>query len=375
MRTTVGLNDPKAVKKYSGNLAVDVPRMSYFGRTMMSRGVNPSTPIQRLDDLEGEEGGDRVTFDLSLQLRGQPIEGDELAEDDAEDLRFATDIVFIDQMRRPVSAGGRMTRKRTLHNLRTIAKQRLKEWFARALDELIFMYLSGSRGVNADYVWRAGYTGFANNPLTAPDSLHVLLGGSATAKNDLDSNDPMDLTLLDKAKVRATLIGGGGQGIPSIQPCMVGGQEKFVVVMSPHQHYSVRTNTSTGQYIDIQKAIAGAVGTKSPLVTGAIGEYNGLILHEHKAVVRFNDYGSGLNVDAARALFLGRQAGIIAFGDAGDNLPFNWVEEKKDLGNELIIAGGAIVGVKKCSFTTAPGGTLYDFGVIALDTYINTALG
>lgn len=374
MRTIIGLNDPKAVKKYSGNLAVDVPRSSYWGSTMMSRGADPKTPIHRLDDLEGEEGGDRVTFDLSLQLRGQPIEGDERAEDDAEDLKFATDIVFIDQMRRPVSAGGKMTRKRTLHNLRTIAKARLREWFARAIDELIFMYMSGARGINADYVWRAGYGGFANNPMTAPDTLHQIYGGAATSKATLTSSHGMDLTALDRAKVRAVLIGGGGQGIPAIQPCRVGGQEKFVVVMSPHQHYAIRTNTATGQYIDIQKAIASAIGTKSPLTTGAIGEYNGLILHEHKATVRFNDYGAGANVDAARALFLGRQAGLVAFGDAGESLPFNWVEQTADLGNELIMAAGAILGVKKASFVTQQGGPLYDFGVISIDTWINSAL-
>ena len=31
-RTIVGLNDPKAVKKYSGLLAVDVPNKSFFGK-------------------------------------------------------------------------------------------------------------------------------------------------------------------------------------------------------------------------------------------------------------------------------------------------------------------------------------------------------
>jgi hypothetical protein len=46
-----------------------------------------------------------------------------------------------------------MTRKRTLHDLRQIAKKRQSEWWARCFDELFFMYLSGSRGVNADYIF------------------------------------------------------------------------------------------------------------------------------------------------------------------------------------------------------------------------------
>jgi hypothetical protein len=45
-------------------------------------------------------------------------------------------------MRGGVNAGGRMTRKRTLYDLREIAK-RESEYWARVFDELLFMYLLG----------------------------------------------------------------------------------------------------------------------------------------------------------------------------------------------------------------------------------------
>ena len=50
-RTIVGLNDPKAVRKYSGFLAVDVGRESYFNRKFMGVGVEAQTPLQTLPQL------------------------------------------------------------------------------------------------------------------------------------------------------------------------------------------------------------------------------------------------------------------------------------------------------------------------------------
>ena len=70
-------------------------------------------------------------------------------------------------------------------------------------------------------------------------------------------------------------------------------------------------------------------------------------------------------------LFLGAQAGVIAFGNAygklgnpamGKGSHFSWFEDVDDYGNERGIAAGAIFGVKKCRFNSA------DFGVIRYDT-------
>ena len=95
--------------------------------------------------------------------------------------------------------------------------------------------------------------------------------------------------------------------------------------------------------------------------------YNNVVLHEHASVITRNNAGSGANLQGARALFLGRQAGVVAFGSPGTGLRFNWQEEMEDRGNQVVITSNTILGVDKCSFTVE--GTSYDFGVIALDTY------
>jgi N4-gp56 family major capsid protein len=366
MKTIIGLNDPKAVKRYSGYLAVDIGRISYFNKKFMGVGEDASMPIQVLPHLEND-AGEQITFDLVLQLKMQPIEGDNTLEGKEEDLKFYTDSIFIDQMRGGVNTGGRMTRKRTLHNLRNIARKRQGEWWARVFDELIFMYLSGARGINADYIYPTSYTGFASNAFVAPDSPnHILFSGAATSKATLAATDKLALASIDRLVAKASMMGGGTTGIPQIQPIMIDGEEHYVLCMSPWDEFNLRSNTNTGQWLDIQKAAATALGNKSPIFKGGLGMYNDVVLHKHKGVIRFTDYGAGGNVAASRSLFMGVQAGVVAFGSPGTGLRFDWNEETRDNGNQVVITTNTICGVKKTSFSIE--GVQRDFGVIAVDS-------
>jgi N4-gp56 family major capsid protein len=132
--------------------------------------------------------------------------------------------------------------------------------------------------------------------------------------------------------------------------------------MNPWQEYDVRTATGTGQWLDIQKAAATAEGKSSPIFKGGLGMYNNVVLHEHEGIIRFNDYGSGGNVEAARALFMGAQAAVCAFGSPGNGLRFDWHEESRDNGNQAVITTSSIFGVKKVTFNGK------DFGLMAIDT-------
>jgi N4-gp56 family major capsid protein len=259
-----------------------------------------------------------------------------------------------------------MTRKRTLNNLREKAKRQQSGWWARLMDELTFIYLSGARGVNANFLLPFGYTGRANNPLVVPDSNHQMFGNDATAFNNIDATDRFDLRLVDRAKTRADAQGGGATNIPVLQPCKIDGNETFVCVMHTFQEDDLRSNTATGQWLDIQKAAAAAEGRNSPMFKGSLGMYRGVILHSHRNVIRFSNAGAGANVEAARALFLGSQAAVVAFGSPGTNLRFDWNEETRDNGDKVVITTSSIFGIKKVTFTTETGAN--DFGLFALDT-------
>lgn len=373
-RTIVGVNDPKSVKRWAGLLAFDVSQKSYFNQRFMGKGSESEMPIQILTDLQSD-AGDQIAYDLLAELRMAPVEGEDMLEGKEEAQRFYTDTLYIDQARAGVNTGGRMTRKRTLHNLREKAKRQQSQWWGRLIDELCFIYLSGARGVNPNFLLPLGYTGRASNALVTPDANHTLYAGTvsggvetsiATAFNNITSANTMNLRVIDRAVTRAQVQGGGPTGIPVLQPCKMDGMETYVCVMHTWQEDDIRANTQTGQWLDIQKAAATAEGRMNPLFKGSLGMYRGVILHSHRNAIRFSNAGAGANVEAARALFLGSQAAVVAYGSPGTDLRFDWNEETRDNGDKVVISTSSIFGTKKTTFTTDAGAQ--DFGVFALDT-------
>lgn len=363
-RTIIGVGDAKAVKRYAGLLAFDQSQKSYWNSRFMGRGEAAEVPVQILTDLESD-AGDSINYDLLAEMKMAPVEGEDTLEGKEEAQKFFTDTIYIDQARCGVNTGGKMTRKRTLHNLREKARRQQSNWWARLFDELLFIYISGARGINPNFLLPLGYTGRANNSLVSPDTNHVLYGNNATAFDNIDSDDKFDLRLIDRAKTKADTQGGGATGIPVLQPCKIDGNETYVAVMHTFQEDDLRSNTNTGQWMDIQKAAAGAEGKANPLFKGSLGMYRGCILHSHRNVIRFDTAGTGA-VEAARGLFLGSQAAVVAFGSPGTNLRFDWNEETRDNGDKVVITTSAIFGVKKASFDM--DGTVQDFGAFALDT-------
>jgi N4-gp56 family major capsid protein len=373
--TIIAAGDAKAIKKFSAFLAVDTPKKGYWTTRYMGKGPDSMMPMQQLDDLESDSG-DTISYDLNMQMTMQPVEGDDVLENKEERLKFYTDEVKILQLRGGINSGGRMSRKRTKHQLRTVGKKRQSEWWARVFDELSFMYGSGSRGINSDFVYPIGYAGFGGNAITAPDSDHIIYAGKKT-KATITSSDVTSLGDVDRLVAKAGTMGGGaGSGAagtdgnlqtPQIQPIPVeGGGNHYVLLMHEWQEYDLRTGlTPTGgsSWMDIQKALATNLGTRSPIAIGGSGMHNGVVLQKHRNVIRFSDYGAGTNLPAARALFLGSQALVVAFGSPGTGLRYSWNESTRDNGNQLIITSSTIVGIKKCTYNGK------DFGVIAYDTY------
>ena len=363
-QTVVPWGHPSAKKIWSAQLLKETLAKKYWQRFI---GTSDADVIQQKNDLESDTG-DRVSFDLSVLLRGEATVGDDRVEGKEESLRFYSDEVIVDQVRKGVSAGGKMTRKRIVHNLRRVARNRLSDYFRAWVDNLIFMYLSGARGINADFDgFPLAYTGHAGNAFRAPDTDHLKYGGSATAKNNVTSGDVMTRGLVERLSTYAQMLRALNPEAANLLPTTAAGGEHYVLLMSPLQKNTLRSDATTGGWLDIQKAAAAAEGNSSLIFKGGLGMIDDVILHEHKSVIRFSDYGVGVNLPAARALFMGRQAGIIAYGTP-NGARFDWVEETKDAGNEAVVYAGNIIGMQKARFNNR------DFGVIAVDTYADPAI-
>jgi N4-gp56 family major capsid protein len=357
-QTVIPFGDPRAQKKWSSQLFIDKAKKSYFDRKFVGEGEN--NVIQRKTEVESD-AGDTIQFDLSVQLRGKPVRGDNRVKGTEENLKFFSDEVKIDQIRHPVSAGGRMSRKRTAHNLRSIARDRLSDYWAQYIDELYFIYLAGARGVNQDFIEDTTYAGHAGNPIEAPDAGHILYGGAATSKGTLTAADKMSRVLIEKAQTAARMMRAQDPTTANMQPVTVNGESRYVILMSAWQEYDLRTSDAAG-WLEMQKAAAAAEGRDNPIFKGGLGMLGNTVLHSHESVVRFNDGGAGANLPVSRALFMGRQAAVVAHGTAG-GLRFMWQEEVDDYGNEPVVNAGTIIGIKKARFNGK------DFGIMALDTY------
>ena len=363
-QTIIPWGDPKAQKKWSATLATDVAREGYWSRKFMGKGQN--NIIEEKTELSSD-AGDRVSFDLSVRLRQRPTAGDARVKGKEEGLRFFTDEVIIDQLRHPVSAGGRMSRKRTIHDMRKIAKDRLSEYWRTYLDELKFMYLSGARGMNPEFIEAHDYAGHAGNPLRAPDATHHLFAGAAVSAATITTAHRMSRGLIERAETHAKMIRAFDQDAADMVPVSVEGENRYVIVMSSYQEHDLRTADTNG-WVKIQADASKAEGRNNPIFKGSLGMIKNVVLHSHENVIRFANYGAGSNLEAARALFLARQAGVIAYGTPG-GMRYMWKEEMEDYDNEPTVVAGVIFGFSKTRFNNR------DFGTIALDTYATAPIG
>ena len=366
--TKFGVNDPQEVKKWGTDLAVAINRESYFSSNMASESKRARTPIQIITDLE-KGAGMEVTVDLLMPMNMEPVVQAKL-EGTGAPLKYFTDKLRIDQVRGAASAGDRVTSKKTLRNLREDAKTVMKDWWARLQDELHFIYLSGMFSTAGGYVWTSTNKMFTVNAITAPDAMHQMWGGNSTSKATIGTDDGFDLRLIDRAVAKAETMGGDGSDELSMVPVNVDGKKCYVVLMHTFQYDAMKSNASTGQWLDIQKAAAAAQGSGALLFKNSGGMYADCVIHKHRNVVRGNDAG-GASVPWARALFLASQAGEMAFGSgAGSGATrYRWTEVMTDHEDQVEIGTHCMMGVKKSTYKNKAGTVTRDFGVFAMDTY------
>ena len=344
--TSYGVNDALAVKLWGKKLFQDALKKTYFDRFM----GKSSNSLVQLRDETSKGPGDRITVGLRMQLSGAGVQGDGTLEGNEESLTTYSDNVFIEQLRHAVRSAGKMSEQRVPFSVRDEAKAGLEDWWADRLDTWFFNQLAGYTAQTD-----TRYTG--NQAATAPSTNRKLFAGSTATDVGQTSSDIFNLNLIDKCVERAETVS------PTLRPIMVGGEKKFVMFLHPYQVYDLRTSTSSGQWLDIQKAaLSGGKDSGSPIYTGALGEYNGVVLHQASRVPQGVN-GSSAVTTTRRAIFCGAQAALMAYGQKDQSAEMSWVEELFDYQNQLGVSAGMIAGLKKTVFNSE------DFGTITVSTY------
>lgn len=348
--TTFGVNNPLSNKLFAKKLNVEALKPTFFGKFM---GEGANNMIQVKTELD-QNAGDKVTIGLRIQMVGNGVTEGQTLEGNEESLVLFNDALVINELAHAarVKNKGTIDAQRVPFNLRNEAKDGLGDWFGNRFDTCMANHLTSNI-----LVTDSRFSG--NNAITASTNVVRPNGSTDDATTNGDNTAKFNLALIDTCVERAVTAS------PVFRPVMVGGMKKWLMFLHPFQVTDLRTNTNSGQWLDIQKAaLAGGIGTKSPVYTGALGEYNNTILHEWTRLPNGISNAGVAQASTRRAVFCGAQAGLVGFGkEFAKGSHFKWIEELFDYERELGVSAQTVWGIKKSVFNSA------DFATIPVTTF------
>lgn len=421
--TVIPYGSPQAVKVQSAGLfAASMQRLTTLNRltgklpqqsdaeSKLRLQSSNDMPIVRCMDLS-KSAGDEVTFDLINPIGGKPIMGEAYAEGKGEAMDFSQDSLRINQTRKPISAGGKMTQQRTPHQLRALARAQAQGYMNRLEDQTKLVHLAGARGFANDVEWvlplasDADFSSIVVNPIKAPTrNRHFMSTGSgiesiAAAGNEITiaTTDVMNIDLVDALRTKLDSMPLPPPSVRFDGDQMSADAPMRVLLCSSEQYTSLvrSTNFRTFQANAMARA---NMAKQNPLFMGEAGLWNGILIVKMPKPIRFYAgnplnwcpstaskaetstdlvpaaFGTGYAVD--RALLLGGQALAEAYGMARQTgNPYFWSEKELDHGDKLEILVGMIAGCSKIQFQIDHGDNKQytDFGVMAIDTAVALA--
>ncbi|HEY9010942.1 MAG TPA: DUF4043 family protein [Devosia sp.] len=219
--TTVSSGASYAVKKESVALAALGTRKptnltKLMGQAPAQQGAeatlkqqsNPGMPGIMVRDLS-QGAGDKVTIEAVDILGGKPIMGDQMREGKGDPIGLSSMEARIDNASKVVYPGGKMTQKRTVHQLRPLAMAQLMGYFPRLLWQRALVQIAGARGSQRDRSWHLGLQSESDfpeqliNPVLAPTyNRHLVIDGNTVVQGgqqlgSIDSTDGWKLSHLD----------------------------------------------------------------------------------------------------------------------------------------------------------------------------------
>ena len=357
---------------WSKELWQDVIDNLYFSQMgMMGKDKEDTNAIIWTDRSLKKSKGDTVTVPLTTKLSGNGVDGDSELEGNEEAISAYSESISIDQKRFAVRLTGQLDEQKNAYDMRKDAKNKLSIRLQEFVERQIFLKLAGVTNTTLTDIAGAvvGATcAWSNTPDYIPDADTAAgygdryLGADYTSgATSLAATDLLTPALISRAKIKAQLAS------PKILPLKIKGKSYYVLFVHPYQAFDLKNNAT---YAQAQREAA-ARGNDNPIFTGALGIWDGVIVHEHEYVpwldvsvaghsFRGAAVGTDFAVDACRALLCGRQA--IAYVQAKNKN--GWVEKSFDYKNKTGFATGIIGGIQKVMFNSK------EYGVIALDTAI-----
>jgi N4-gp56 family major capsid protein len=338
--------------------------------------------------------GDKITFSLRALDNSDGQGDDGTYEGNEAAMVFYDNSVTIHERGHSVKLNGKMTEQRTIINLRQEGHNTLSEWYARvmandticALSNLCTKKLTGqATGKNAVDASSSGIDTVNQTPKASGSSMRRFYGGQTTAgalsvvTGDVAITSATTMKfgtlVISYAKRKAAMYvdptdSTTGTVYSPIRPVIVDGKRWYVMLVHDLQLKDLRAETAWQQ----AQREANLRGLTNPIFSGMEGVWDGVIIKRcdyiHTRKGDGTGTASGTYFDAsdaiattglyvARSLFLGAQAGLLAFGQ----LP-SWVEKLHDYKTKFGVHTDTIFGVKKSIFNSV------EFGCITVDTAV-----
>lgn len=356
--------------------------------------TSPDYPVVKAGDL-AKGAGDTISIDLFNVLQGKPVMGDQRIAGKMMQLTTSSMDVRIDQTRGGADSGGRMTQKRTVHNLRNISMAGLQAWMQRLEDQTTLVHLAGARGAQATSDWVVplqsdpDFASIMVNSVRAPTKNRYYCANDATDVSTIGTNDALTLQDIDRivAQLRESPV--------VMQSVRIKGDDRawndplWVMFVTERQWLYLQARTSQTTW---RQAVQYAFERKSSGVKHPLFDayetimWNGVLIKRmNRYAIRFGtgdtvvtDSGGGdgvtyteTNVTAAqpvdRAIIVGAQALAKAYGKSASDFFYDWSEESVDHGNSIETVCAAMNGCSKIRFKIDGADT--DFGVAVIDSY------
>ncbi len=370
--TSIPWGDGRAGIRFSVAMAYEIVTSSFFGSNFISE--DGSKPIHRIVDLEQKKGADQVRVDKWNQLSGPPVVNKRaVGSEEKMDGTFMP--MWINMARKPVSTGGTMDDKRTVHNLREVAKNLSRIYWSRWFDEEFFVYASGRRG-NGTKNWlhptNWNFSGFANNTLSTLHADNIFYPSGISAETAVvASGGTMSRKLLEYYDHLLDEMDH------PLEPLMINGEEMYIYVMSNIDYYYLRLGSSSTDLGDWAQLKKYGKSEKDMPWNGILGRWGRFLLFKHNKIVK--NYSASNNSGAGGVvcdnLILGAQALALAHGNAGNGMHFSWWEGKIDNDEEGIVQTKTLFGVQRVEFESTPGDstTKRPQGVVVARTFGGTS--
>lgn len=368
-RTTILPSDPNKRKAWASTVAQDSAKEQYYSRLTGEEG-SYSAIVKKTDTEKGAT--DEIVTALVAKLRGKPVIEGEKLEGREFKLQHASHTMRINEFRHGVNIGARIEQSRVGFNLRKQGREKLTDYIKELYEETICCALAGARGVGDEVQHLAtDYTGYPN-ALRAPDAAHLFVGTAGDkAKATLVAGDKLSLATVNKLRTKAKkMLGGQPDKAVKMSPITMGGKKGFVLAVCPEGMQDIRDDSGAQGWFEAQKALVNNIGKDAELFKGGAGWFNGVMVDELETCVKFTDYGAGGNIPAARAHFLGANAGVVAHGTKGmaDGMTVSLDEDTADRKHDAILFFEMIFGADKSAFNGM------DYGQITVDHAFTAAV-